>query len=62
MFDPKNYAIWTTGVIECRPLSDGPLRAGSRVERISKFMGKKFGYQYEVVATALLKEYLEAQS
>jgi hypothetical protein len=62
MFDPKNYAIWTTGVIECRPLSDGPLHAGSRVERISKFMGKKFGYQYEVVATALLKEYLEAQS
>lgn len=50
MFDPRNDAIWTTGVVECRPLTDGPLRKGSRVERISKFLGRQFGYQYEVVA------------
>lgn len=50
MFDPRNDAIWTTGVVECRPLTDGPLRTGSRVERISKFLGRQFGYQYEVVA------------
>jgi len=50
MFDPRNDSIWTTGVVECRPLTEGPLRKGSRVERISKFLGRQFGYQYEVVA------------
>jgi hypothetical protein len=50
MFDPKNDALWTTGVVECRPLTDGPLRAGSRVERVTKFLGRTFGYQYEVVS------------
>jgi hypothetical protein len=50
MFEPRNDAVWTTGVVECRPLTEGPLRKGSRVERISKFLGRQFGYQYEVVA------------
>jgi hypothetical protein len=50
MFDPRNDSIWTTGVVESRPLTEGPLRKGSRVERISKFLGRQFGYQYEVVA------------
>ena len=50
MFDPQNDAIWTTGVIECRPLTSGPLRAGSRVERVTRFLGRQFGYQYEVTA------------
>lgn len=50
MFDPRNDAIWTTGVVECRPLTEGPLRAGSRVERVVKFLGRRFGYEYEVVA------------
>jgi hypothetical protein len=50
MFDPRNDAIWTTGVVECRPLTEGPLRQGSRVERIVRFLGRQFGYQYEVVA------------
>lgn len=49
MFDPKNDAAWTTGVVECRPLSDGPLRAGARVERVTKFLGRQFAYTYEVV-------------
>jgi carbon monoxide dehydrogenase subunit G len=50
MFDPRNDAIWTTGVIECRPLTEGRLRAGSRVERLTKFLGRQFGYTYEVTA------------
>ena len=50
MFEPRNDTIWTTGVVESRPLTDGPLRTGSRVERITKFLGRRFGYQYEVVA------------
>jgi hypothetical protein len=51
MFEPRNDKVWTTGVVECRPLTDGPLRAGSRVERISKFLGRQFGYVYEVIAS-----------
>lgn len=49
MFDPKNDAIWTTGVVDVRPLTDGRLRVGSRVERTSRFLGRTFAYQYEVV-------------
>jgi hypothetical protein len=49
MFDPKNDAAWTTGVISCRPLTEGRLRKGSQVERTVKFLGKSFSYLYEVV-------------
>ena len=49
MFDPRNDANWTSGVIESRPLQEGRLGKGSRVERISKFLGRRFGYTYEVV-------------
>jgi hypothetical protein len=49
MFDPTNDAIWTTGVVDVRPLTEGRLRVGSKVERTSKFLGRQFAYQYEVV-------------
>ena len=49
MFDPRNDTLWTTGVVECRPLTAGPLQRGSRVERVSKFLGRQFAYLYEVV-------------
>lgn len=49
MFDPKNDATWTTGVVDVRPLTSGRLRVGSRVERTSKFLGRQFAYEYEVV-------------
>jgi hypothetical protein len=49
MFEPRNDALWTSGVVECRPLTDGPLRTGSKVERVSKFLGRKFAYLVEVV-------------
>lgn len=48
MFEPRNDKLWTTGVVECRPLTEGPLRTGSRVERVTRFLGRQFGYQYEV--------------
>lgn len=48
MFDPRNDARWTTGVVACRPLTDGPLRPGSRVERVTRFLGRRFAYTYEV--------------
>ena len=50
MFDPRNDAEWTTGVVACRPLSDGILRPGSRVERVTKFLGRQFTYEYRVTA------------
>ena len=50
MFDPRNDAAWTTGVVSARPLTDGRLRVGSRVERTVKFLGRRFSYTYEVVA------------
>jgi hypothetical protein len=49
MFDPARDALWTTGVVESRPLTPGLLHKGSRVERISKFLGRRFGYLVEVV-------------
>jgi hypothetical protein len=50
MFDPRNDHRWTTGVVECRPLTEGRLRPGSRVERVAAFLGRRFSYVYEVVA------------
>ena len=29
--------------MECRPLTEGPLRTGAKVERVSKFLGRRFG-------------------
>ena len=36
MFDPRNDAEWTSGVIAVNPLTPGRLRVGSRVERTVK--------------------------
>ncbi len=49
MFDPSNDAVWTGGVVESKPLRPGRLVRGALVERVSKFMGRTFGYRYEVV-------------
>ena len=49
MFDPRRDAEWTTGVTASRPLAEGPLQAGSLVERDVRFVGKSFTYRYEVV-------------
>jgi hypothetical protein len=49
MFEPRNDAAWTNGVVAVKPLTDGPLRTGSRVERVSRFLGREFGYLVEVV-------------
>jgi len=50
MFYPRNDAAWTTGVVDCRPLTDGALRPGSRVERVTNFLGRQFTYEYRVTA------------
>jgi hypothetical protein len=52
MFDPANERAWTSNVVESRPLTPGPLQKGSKVERVVKFLGRQFGYLYEVVDSA----------
>lgn len=49
MFDPANDATWTGGLVDARPFNEGPLVKGSRVERTSKFLGRKFSYLIEVL-------------
>jgi hypothetical protein len=49
MFDPRNDLRWTGGIVACRPLDEGPLRKGTRVERTSRFLGREFSYLVEVV-------------
>ncbi|HTS32941.1 MAG TPA: SRPBCC family protein [Thermoplasmata archaeon] len=58
MFEPANDTQWTTGVLECRPLSPGRLRRGSRVRRTVKFGGKEFVYEY-LVTDAYGDEFVE---
>lgn len=48
MFDPRHDAEWTSGVVEARPLQAGPLRTGAKVERVSKFLGRRLEYLIEV--------------
>lgn len=50
MFDPRNDAEWTANVKEVRPRQEGRLSVGSRVERVVRFLGREFGYEYEVLA------------
>ena len=49
MFDPRHDATWTGGLVEAKPLNDGPLAKGAKVERVSKFLGRRFGYVIEVL-------------
>lgn len=50
MFDANNDAAWTSGLVEARPLSEGPLTEGSEVERVSKFLGRRFAYRIQVLS------------
>lgn len=52
MFNPENDAKWTPAVIRCRPLTEGRLRTGSRVERTVRFGGREFTYVYEVTSAS----------
>jgi hypothetical protein len=58
MFDPHNDAVWTTGVVEARPLQEGLLETGAKVERVSKFLGRRLEYLIEVTGHSA-GEYVE---
>ena len=50
MFDPARDLEWTHGIVASRALTDGALRAGASVERVTRFLGREFTYRYEVTA------------
>jgi uncharacterized membrane protein len=49
VMDPRNDPVWLSGITSARALSDLPLRVGTRVERMAKFMGRPMEYVTEVV-------------
>jgi hypothetical protein len=48
--EPRNEPAWISGIKESVPLTDGPIRDGSRVRRVASFMGRRMEYTPEVVA------------
>jgi hypothetical protein len=46
--DPVNDVTWTSGLLEARPLTEGPYAPGFRVERVSQFLGRRLTYTIEV--------------
>jgi hypothetical protein len=46
--DPANDAVWIGGIETARWVTDPPLRAGSRVERVARFLGRRIEYVLEV--------------
>jgi hypothetical protein len=49
-FDPANDLWWTGGIQSSRPAQQGPLVAGSTVERTARFLGRTFTYGYAHLA------------
>ena len=49
VMDPGNDPTWLSGIKSARALSDLPLRVGTRVERMAKFLGRPIEYVTEVV-------------
>jgi uncharacterized protein YndB with AHSA1/START domain len=46
--DPGRDLTWTSGLLEVHPLTEGPLRRGSRLERVSKFLSRRLTYTIEI--------------
>ena len=49
MFNPLHDAEWTRNVMHVRLLTGPTVQPGTRVHRVVRFMGRLFGYTYEVV-------------
>ena len=47
--DASNDPLWIGGVVESGVLSDGPVRQGTRVARVAKFLGRRIEYVNEVI-------------
>ncbi len=44
----ENDPAWIDGIQTARPLTEPPLAAGARAERVAKFMGRRIDYVLEV--------------
>lgn len=42
--------IWTSGLLEATKLTEGPFGVGTRIERVSKFLGRRMTYTIEITA------------
>lgn len=47
--DVERDAEWTTGLVRAEKKTDGPLAVGSRIARVSRFLGRELVYDIEVV-------------
>jgi hypothetical protein len=46
--DPANDTDWITALDSARALTDGPVRAGTQVERVASFLGRRMEYVNEI--------------
>ena len=46
--NPENDPVWIGGIVEATLLGDPPLRSGSQVQRVAKFLGRRIEYVLEV--------------
>jgi uncharacterized protein YndB with AHSA1/START domain len=47
--DVENDAAWTTGLVRAEKKTEGPLQPGSRIARVSRFLGRELVYDIEIV-------------
>ncbi len=47
--DASKDPLWIGGVVESGVLNDGPVRQGTRVARVAKFLGRRIEYVNEVI-------------
>jgi carbon monoxide dehydrogenase subunit G len=49
VMDPANDTRWIKALGSVRTLGDGPVRPGTRVERVASFLGRRIEYVNEIV-------------
>jgi hypothetical protein len=49
VMDPVNDTRWIKALDSVRTLGDGPVRPGTRVERVASFLGRRIEYVNEIV-------------
>jgi hypothetical protein len=46
--DPANDAMWQPTIAESRVLTEGPMRVGTRIAEVRRFLGRRIEATYEV--------------